>query len=151
MNTSNSRTERNNRTTNTVATGTTAEMLTAVKPAKACREANNNMDIINIKDNSSTSREASNFQQRDASNISRNSQLLLNIGNSQVGGSRDGRKKITDVNSRRETCKSRDASNSRDANKSTSISRTSAATVWSPTTHDFLRKFDKNLSESLQI
>jgi hypothetical protein len=45
-------------------TPTTAGMLAkVVKLATACREANNNMDTINIRDNSSSSREASNIQQ----------------------------------------------------------------------------------------
>jgi len=55
---------RNNRTTNTVGAPTTEEMLAKVmKPAPACREDNNNMDTINIRDGSSSCRGASNIQQ----------------------------------------------------------------------------------------
>jgi hypothetical protein len=58
-NASDSRNESNNRTANTVRTLTTAGILAKeVKPATACRETNNNMNTINIRDNSSSSREA---------------------------------------------------------------------------------------------
>jgi 5,10-methylenetetrahydrofolate reductase len=61
---SNSRNESNCRTPNTVGTPTTAGMLAKVmKPATASREDNNNMDTINIRDGSSSSREASNILQ----------------------------------------------------------------------------------------
>jgi hypothetical protein len=83
-------------------------MLAKVKSAPACREANNNKDTINIKDNSTSSREASNIQHELATTVK--------YGNSRVDSIRANRN-ITDVNSRRET------RNSKDANSSTTISR----------------------------
>jgi hypothetical protein len=59
------RNESNNRTANTVGTPSTAGILAEeVKPATACREANNNMDTINIRDDSSSSRKANIQQER---------------------------------------------------------------------------------------
>jgi hypothetical protein len=49
-NASNSRIESNSRTANTVGTPTIAGILAKVmKPATACREDNNNIDIINMR------------------------------------------------------------------------------------------------------
>jgi hypothetical protein len=148
MNTSNTRTERNNRTTNTVATRTTAGMLTeVVKPATACREANNNMEITSARVEKPTT------LSRDASISSRNSQLLEHWQQSTVtlAAAETVEKSQMSTAEGRPAMACRDASNSRDANNSTSIIRTSTATVWSPTTHDFSGKFEKNLSESLKI
>ncbi len=74
-NASNSRNENNNRTANTVGTLTTTRILAKeVKPATPCREANSNMDTIDIRDNSSSSREV--IIEQDAAAGNSTSQLL---------------------------------------------------------------------------
>ncbi len=64
------------------------------------------MDTIYIKDNSS--RKASNIQQGRQQELTTTVNRLVN---SRVGSRRENRN-ITDVNSRRETCNGKDASNS---------------------------------------
>jgi hypothetical protein len=85
MNASNSRNENDNRTANTVGTPTTAGMLAkVVRPATACRVANNNMTPLTPEMTAEAaekpaifSREASNI--RDANNITSISRNLTAI------------------------------------------------------------------------
>jgi hypothetical protein len=74
-NTNNSRNESKIGAPNAVGAPTKARILAKlVRPATTCKEADNSMDTINIRDDSSTSREASNnhhgrqHQQEDLTN-----------------------------------------------------------------------------------